>query len=272
MNIIAKALDEIKFRIPPQVLKVAMRDSSYNWRAAPVSIDEIILSRVIKPRVLIDCNLVGGTTIVVSLEGLEPRYSDVYSVVYQVPPERINFREIVSILSVSYMPQSLAYNGAGYGTGVMTSHHNSEVGAVAQRIADSVSNIPVISNASADLIGPNTVLVRDGQRVSSAYQLRCVVGNEENLNNINPRSYLAFSKLCELAVKAYIYNNLIVRIDQAYLEGGQELGSLKNYVESLSDAEENYQTYLQEVMRTVMFVNDSKGYERFIKVQLCPAV
>ena len=65
---------------------------------------------------------------------------------------------------------------------------------------------------------------------------------------------------------------MIIKIDQAYLTGGQELGAFKNYVENLSDAEENYQTYLKEVMQKVFFMNDSSNYNRFIALQMNPSI
>lgn len=272
MSALSKALDEIKFRIPAVILQIAFEDNAYNWRSTPVSIDEKILTKVIRSRVIVDCNLQGNAAVVINLDGLNPRYADLYSIVYEIPPQRLQYRDIISVLSVSYLPQSLAYNGLGYGAGMVMNQGSNEISSVGQRIADSVSNIPVVSQAEVDLIGPNTVLVRDAQRVTSAYQLRCILSNDKDMNNLNPRAWPEFSKACELAVKSYIYNTLLVRLDQGFLQAGQELGSVKNYVEGLSDAEENYQTHMKEVMGKVLFINDSKAHERFIKIQLNPAV
>lgn len=272
MSIFAKALDEIKFKIPIEVLREAFKDDLYNWRQAPVSLDDQIMTKVIKPRVMLDANLVGGQQIIVSLEGLTPNYIDTYTMIYEIPLDYTNFREIMAVLSIGYMPTSTTFNSMGVGMGMVSPRSASDLMSAAQRVGDSVSNIPAISNATVDLIGANTILVRDRTRVTNIYQLRCIVANENNMNNINPRSWLNFSTLCVHAVKSYIYNRLLIAIDRAYLTGGQELGAFKSYVETLSDAEENYQTYLKEVWRPTAFCNDALSYQRLIRLQISPGL
>jgi hypothetical protein len=272
MNILIKALDTIKYSIPNEILRIAFKDDIINMRQAPTSLDEQIMSKVIRPRILVDSNLVGGQMIIVSLQGVPPKYVDTYTIIFEIPLELIMYRNIISVLSIGYLPYVSSYNSLGSGMGTVNPNSMNDVMSAAQRVGDSVSNIPPISNATVELIGANTILVRDQLRVTNAYQLRCIVANEENLNNISPRSYQAFSKLCLLAVKSYIYNKLIIAIDMAYLTGGQELGQVKSYVEGLSDAEENYQTYLAEVMAKVFFMNDTQSYARFIRTQISPGL
>ena len=272
MTAIAKALDEIKFSIPMEILIEAFKDDMPNFRSLPISLDQQIMNKVMRPRVLVDADLVGGQTIIVSLEGLTAKFMDTYTVVFEIPAERLNFRTLMNVLSVGYLPITSTYNSMNYGMGTVNPQAMTDVLSAGQRLMDSHSNVPPISNASADIIGYNTVLIRDQLRVTNTYQLRCQVGNEENLNNINPRSWRAFSKLAILATKSFIYNRLIIRIDQAYLTGGQELGAFKSYIENLSDAEENYQTYLKEVMQKVFFMNDSSNYNRYIALQMNPSI
>lgn len=272
MSALAKALDEIKFTIPMQVLQVAFQEENYNWRRMPVGMDEQIMNRVLRPRVLVDCNLVGGITVMVPLDGVSPSYMDNFSSVYEVPKDLTQGRSIVSVLSVSYMPYASAFNSAGVGYGNVSPTSMNEVTGAAQRVADSLSGIPPISNAQVSLIGENTVLLRDQFRVTSAYVLRCILSNDENMNNISTRSWHAFSELCKLAVKSFIYNTMLIRMDQAYLQGGQELGAFKSYVETLSDAEEMYQTCLKEKWQATAFMNDTYTYSRFLKMQVNPGV
>lgn len=272
MNPLAKAVDEVKFTIPIEVLRVAFQDDVPNWRAMPPSLDEQIMNKLVRPRVIQDLNLVGGQVIIVSLEGLVAKYIDTYTVVFEIPAERLNNRTLMSVLSVGYLPIAMTYNSMNHGIGTVNPQSMNDVMSAGQRVMDSYSNIPAISNATADIIGYNTILIRDQLRVTNTYQLRCRVANEDSLNNINPRSYRALSKLCVLAVKSYIYNKLIIKIDQAYLTGGQELGQFKTYVEGLADYEEMYQTYLKEVMEKVCFMNDSNNYTRFIALQINPAL
>ena len=272
MMILTKALDELKYTIPMEILREAFKDDLQNWRQAPVSLDERILTKVIRPRVLVDANLVGGITTIVPLDGLTPTYVDMYTLIYNIPADRISYRDIIAVLAVGYLPYGLAYNGLDNGIGSTNPSSMNDVSSGARRVGDAMSTIPLVSNALVELIGYNTILIRDQQRVTATYQLRCILGNDENLNNINPRSYHNFCKLCELAVKAYIYNTLLIKIDTAYLTGGQELGSFKSYVESLSDANENYRTYLTEVWRSTASCNDTVRYDRLIKMQISPGI
>lgn len=271
MNILSKALDHIKMTIPVEVLRVAFQDDLQNWRQAPVGIDEMIMDKVIRPRVLIDANLVGGSQVLISLEGLVPKYGDYYSAVYEVPMERTSYRHIISVLSVNYLP-FVASGMRGAMGGMMPATNSNDIAMAGSRLMDSHSSIPAVSTANCELIGANTVLIRDQFRMASTYILRCIIGNEENLNNISQRSYLSFATLCQLAVKSFIYNRMIIRMDQAYLAGGQELGAFKNYVESLSDMEEMYQTYLRETWSGTAFMNDQLSHDRFIKLQISPGI
>lgn len=272
LNTLAKALDEIKFSIPIQVLQEAFREKRPYWKSAPIGLDELILTKVIRPRVLVDCNLVGGIMVQVPLDGLVPDMVDNYNLVYRIPKDRTNNKSIISVVSIGYMPSSVAFNSGGMGYGAAAPLSMNEVNNTAQRIADSVSGVPPISNHDIALVGENTVAIRDQFRITTSYVLRCILSNEENLNNISPRSYLTFAELCVWAVKAYIYNELYIRVGQAYLEGGQELGEMKSYIDNLADANENYKTFLTEKWRATAFMNDQQSYKRFLRIQISPAI
>lgn len=276
LNPISNAVREIQMTIPAQILtEVFGREDYRNWRrAAPVSVDEMIKSKVIRPRVLKDCNLIGGREAIISLEGLSPSVvDDSYAAIYNVPLERTGNRELMSVLSVNYIPSGSAFGG---GPGMAYASSNpiaiSDVQSVGQRVMDSVSNIPHICSAQAELIGYNTVIIRDSMRATHPYELRCIVANDENLSNISPRSYPNFARACALAVKSYIYNQLIIRINQGVLEQGQELGVFKQIVEEYRESEEQYQDYLKLVLRKVFFMNDMTSHDRYISIQINPGL
>jgi hypothetical protein len=273
MNILNKATAELMYRIPYELLRVAFMDPNPSWRQTPVSIEDRIVSEVIRNRVMHDCNLVGGQTVLVSLDGLLPEYIDAYTMVYEIPPDRISYRNIISVLSVGYLPYNTAYSSVTNSMGTVYPNTMTDLMSAAQRVGDSASSVPLISNASVELIGANVVLIRDQQRMfTSSYQLRCVIANDEHMSNISPRAYLAFAKLCEHAVKSYIYNRLIVAIDQAYLTGGQELGQFKAIVETYSDQEEMYQTYLNEKWRKIAYMATPHDHTRLIRMQISPGL
>lgn len=274
MSAINKALSDIKFQIPRDVLNLAFLPRKDIFNKAPLAVDEYIKDKVIGKRVLIDANIVGGRLALIPLNGLKPIQVDPFTTVYQIPKIRTQGCDILSALSVNYYPYTAT--GGSVGSSFMTNNslynNTSVVSATAQRIADSFSSIPPVSVAQCDLVGPNTIYVRDQYRVTFAFFLRCILENDENLNNINPRSWLKFSKLCVLAVKSYIYNNLVIEMDKAQLYGGQELGAIKDVVDGYSDAEEQYQEFLETTWKKVSFMSDTPSFTRLIRMQVNPAL
>ena len=67
MNPITYALSRIREEIPSQLLSLAFNETKLNTFAVPVSVDSIIKERVLVKRVLLDCNLVGGSEVVIAL-------------------------------------------------------------------------------------------------------------------------------------------------------------------------------------------------------------
>jgi hypothetical protein len=269
MSILTKAVDELKYRIPNEILNQTFKPNYGSWRqSSPISIDQEILNKVIKPRVIVDTNIVGGQIAIISLLGLAPEYIDTFSMVYHIPPDRLNNRMMVSVLSAGLSP----YGAGNVGAAGMTGGCSNDLISAGNKVGASFATVPLTTNASVELIGRSSVLIRDSMHPNYYYTLRCVVANEENMGNINPRSWHVFSRLCELAVKSYIYTTMLIRIDQAFLSGGQELGSFKSYVEGLSDSEEMYQQYLKETWQAVNFMNSTADYSRFIRMQISPGI
>ena len=215
-----------------------------------------------------DTNIVGGDTIIIDLMGLPAKKLDEYNYIYEIPPERVNFRTILTALSVSYMTYNASMNTSIQNMASGTPSGLNSLSSAAHRAFDSRANIPIISNAECIMVGHNTLMIRNHLITAGAMQLRCIVTNDERLNNISIRSAHAFAKLCSLAVKSYIYNTLLVSLDRNYLERGQDLGIIRTYVEGLADSEEMYQTYLREEWSGVSTINDRLTYEDLLKAQI----
>lgn len=271
MNAISKALDEIKNVIPQEILEIAFNTQAITPYSSPVSVDEKILNRVIRPRVLFDANMVGGQVMHVPIGDLVPEIFDNYTTVYHIPPERLMYRKIISVLSIAYMPYFGNYGPITSMAGNLTGSFN-DLSVAGTRVGNSYASIPNLSSAVCELVADNTVLIRETTKITTNYILKCMVENDENLNNISIRSYRAFSKLCVLAVKAYLYKSLVVKLDKAYLQFGQELSSIKNYIDGLSDAEEQYQTHLKEVWSKVAKLNNRSEYNKIITSMINPGI
>lgn len=273
MSAIMKALDEIKREIDEEILELAFPQKYQGMYGIYESIDHRLLSQVVRPKVLVDCNLVGGVITNVSLVGLVPFRPDVESMVFIIPKDRTQNKSIMSVLSVGYLPYTSVHSANSPGQVIPNVNvgYGSELTSIAHRVFDSHRAVPATSTASVSLIAENTVLIKDPLRITSVYTLRCLLENDENLNNLSPRSWLTFSYLCVLATKAHIYRKLRRQLDRGYLEGGQELGVIKEIVMEYSDASEQYRTYLKEVWAEVAAHTDQETNERLIRIQISPS-
>lgn len=258
---VSKALDEVKFRIPKQILDtVFVQRNQQNWRQTAISIDESIMAQVIRPRVLVDANLVGGTEALIPLDGLQSERTNDYTSVYRIPKDRTQGRSIQAVLNITYSDPTKV---SSYG--IAAGQNNTAMMQAGSAVMDAMGTIPVTSTARVQLIGENVVMVRDTVILPANIYLRCVLANDENLAHLQLKSYRAFSDLVVHAVKAYIFNNYAIEMDIGQLHGGQQIGRFKEVVDGYADAEELYQTYLTEKWQKIAMMNDNESYTRYLR-------
>lgn len=273
MNALLYLLSEIKSQIPSEIINLAFTIDEIPAMVNLTSLDEKIMRKCIKARVLVDANIVRGIETIVPLNGIVPTYTQDYYTVYQIPPETVMNKEIMSALSLTYAPsQSFAGLGSANvasGGGGMFPTTNSLMN-MADRIGNSANSNSVLSNTHLELVAYNTIAVHANVRQLYQAAVRVVLENDNNLQNISPRSYKVLSYLAVLAVKAYIYNMLIVKLNSGYLAGGQELGVVKSIVEGYESAEELYRDQLNNRWRNVAIMNDQPAYNRFLRGMISP--
>lgn len=261
MNALAKALSDLKFNFNRAILETVFIKRHQNYRVAAVSLDEQILNEVIRPRVYQDANLVGGTEMLVPLNGLVSEEVNTTDMVYRIPKRLTNNRTIMSALNVTYVDaQSMAAAGNFATCGVSAEQ------SAAQNLLDAVSPLPMISTGRISIIGENVIYIKDSIRIPSNSYLRCVVAHDEAMSHLQPRSYRAFSKLVEYAVKAYIFTEYELEMDMGELRGGHSLGKFKEIIERWSDANELYDTYLTEKFMKISMQNDTAQMNRFVRL------
>lgn len=267
MDLISKAVADIKRAIPRAMLKLAYGDR-YMYQVKNLDLDEQIKRKTIYGRVIPDVDIIGGETIYIDLKGLSPVMVDEHNYYYEIPPERLNYRTILTPLCVNYLAYSSAINTLSPGLAYNSSLRSNDMASAAARAMDSNSNIPVVSNPECQNAGHNVVLIRNHIMTAAATHLKCVVTNDKDLQNIDIRSSPQFSKLCVLAAKAFIYIELFDVLEQGRIEQGHELGMIKSYWEGLSDAEQNYLDYRDNVWAEVSTMNDRLLYEDFLRAQI----
>jgi hypothetical protein len=265
LNSIQKAVSELKFRIPKAILeKTFLTTNKYGMINYSSNVDEQIIRNVIKARVLVDCNMVGGVEELIPLVGLESEKPTPSTTVVMIPKTLTQGKSINSVLNISFLPPNAA---AGLSTGMGTSRcpPNPMLQATSA-MANALDGIPVVSTARVELINENVILIRDNINLPPNCYLRCILANDDELSNIQLRSYRFFANLVEYATKSYIYNELIINMDQDQLMGGASIGIFKEVVSGYADSEQNYRDYLQDVWEKVAYMNDNAQYSRLTKL------
>jgi hypothetical protein len=257
---IQKAIQEVKYAIPVEVLNEVFLKKEFGRTPLPVSLDTIIREKVIDPRVMVDCNLLGGTQVELPLDSVLPEVMAPYKTVYRVPKTLTQNRSISKVLSIT-MGQTTMMSGSYLGV-----QGYSQILDAAQGLAAAQSGIPIVSSASIRLIAENTVLVSDYQSLPRSAYLRCYLESDDEYSQLNAMTYPHFCQLVELAVKAYVYTNAIIPIGQAQLSGGMELGRFREIVDSFSDANQMYKEFIRDVWTKVMVMDDPRSKERHLRL------
>ena len=275
MNALIYAINEITHQIPHELLQAAFTIDDSPETVNLNTVDDKILRKLIRKRVLIDMNITGGIETIIPLNSVQPSFYEYFYTIYQIPPELTMNKEIVSALNIMLMPGSGVFgqgNLGGNSFGNIGYMNENPVMNVANRIGSAASPSGVLSNAHLEIVGYNTILIYANFRVLTNFGLRVLLENDSNLNNIQPRSYKDVSMACVLACKAYIYNKLIIPVNSGYLASGQDLGMFKSILESYSEAEADYNTFLRERLGAVLFMNDTTRHNRFLSSMINPSL
>jgi len=259
MNPLTKAIDEIRYNIPKEVLNQAFITQDMTTCGALISLETRIREAVLEPRVLVDMDLIGGTETFIDLRApVRSEYIDPFTVIYYIPDEMTQNRAIVQAYSIHF--GILGYTNAAHAM----SYADSTLGSEMRKVLDSAMKVPPAATSYLNLIAHNTIMCRFAYMPYSAAFMRCRLGNDEQLSNIRPTIIPEFAKLCVLAVKAYIYNTTTIPMGQAYLSGGQALGVFQDIVMGFSDAEQMYQDQLKKWKKLMVYA-DPEAKRRYLR-------
>jgi hypothetical protein len=271
MNLIEKALLDLHSSdIPEEILERAFVRKNINYLSRQiVNIDEIIKEDVIFKRVMTDCNVVGGVSTLINLDGLNYSKPSDYSYLFRIPKSLTSGRSIISVSKVVFLAYSASNTTVAtgaYTTSMFGSGDSTSTMAASQSIMESYDNIPVLSTARVSKVAENTILIHDTAVLTPYCYLDCLIENDEMLNNFSMRSAFEFSELVLLAVKAEIWRRLVVAMDQNEIQSGFALGSFKTIVDSYSDAYKSYRDQLKIWMK-VAFQSDDRLMKKFISMK-----
>lgn len=253
-NPIEIALTRIKSVIPAEILEYAFQKRELYQEVYPI--DQMILDKVIRYRVLKDMNISGGLHKYIPLrreylEKLERTKDDFRMItgpygLYRIPPEARENRPITEVISVEYYgsyyghgPTNFSYpNGINYqglSWSILESHTLGSSPPKPTVILESGDLVKMIPAAHSHLL----------------WVLNCRLAFDDDLTNLNSSAINPFADLCVIATKAYIQKTVVIPMDKAYIQGGYALGKFGSIIESYSSAEQEYNEALQKLERAM---------------------
>jgi len=265
MNAIQYALNQVRHEIPNRILELVFSPQAIHGQASPwmssignESIDSAIRRLVIDDRVNVDCNLSGATQMAIDLSNVGFEQIDLFTRLFRIPFEQTGGHRITHLQSLHY----LTFHGAF----PHQHQYGSQMVSAMRDLYKAVASMPIVATADLRLIGDNTVVVRDSiNNVSPQMAITCMVANDENMNNLQPGSYMTYATLVVLAVKAYIFNNANIALDRGQLHAGMQLGSVKEMIDEYRDANQMYQEFYNEKWRITSFTNDRPRMHKHIR-------
>lgn len=269
---VSYAISRIKREIPPPILREAFLPQRYDPtrktrrydNVLVQSIDDQIRTRIIDGFIALDLDTFAGTEDLILLSLATREAYDPWNVIYRFDSRVLGGRTINKVHEVLYGIQS------GFGTGNYGPLHpqSSKFANVTKEIAMATSGSPNTGTAYVELIGPNTILVNDVNALTGYASVRCTLSYDKAFNEIKPVYRRDFSELAVAAAKAYIYNQLVIDIDEGVIRSGKTVGRFREILDQYSDATQIYNDLIDGKMRKIVLMNDTEAMRGIMKLQL----
>lgn len=269
MTPIQFALMEIHHVIPKEVLDLVFIPMSRyrltKTRNMTTTVDQMIIDKIIEGRIRQYIDAQGAQEVTIPLDGLRINVEGSQAWSCHIPKNMTQGRRITSVLGIhiNYLAGPMGGNQGvftQFGVGVAnTSTQHFEQPDLYTRAAGMIlnANRPVELNYTANvyLIDENTIYCED-RMPTSPLALRCKLASDSEFSFIQGGNIPIFAQLVLYATQAYIYREASIRIDKAPMEAGIEVGTLKEWVDKYSDAEENFQSFIREKWRKIQRMSD----------------
>lgn len=243
-NPMTAIMSRITHTIPNQILDMAFSPDAYR-----TTIDDRVLHEVIRGRVLIDVNISTGKSASIILqdgwkEATNVDYYDGISAlirqadVYRVPADARENRDINSVTRV-IIPPIINLNPINSSLGALASTYGNSVNNLAQAALQSRTLQEAAVIPRAVLVGRNLIRIFP-QVVTIGYILECQLDFDPEFTNIASNMIPPLQDLVTCAVKAYCYNQLVIKIDTNQVVAGQPIGAFKQVIDAYVDENEKY--------------------------------
>lgn len=261
MDPVSNAIRKLKLAIPKEILSEAFsprrydatRQARYRDTAMIGSLDAQIRKQVIDGQVSPDVNLCSGVETTVPLTTAEREYLDSWNIVYRIPKSVTGGRTITAAYEVVY---GVGFSNQGFFSPLQAGA--SPLISAGQRILNATMGSGSVSTHYVSIIGENTILVNDVTQLQGSAYLRCMLTHEPNFANLKPAYYSAFAELVVLATKAFVYNELVIKLDEGENKAGQTLGRFREILDGYADSYQLYSEYLDEKWPKLATMNSTE--------------
>ena len=253
-NAMEQALIRINSTIPKEIIQYAFQARD-PWERS-LTVEQLIIKRVIHYRVLANINVFGGkaTEIVLQpeyLESIQMTKDDAVSrtgpfSLYRIPPEVRENSPIVEVHSLNYSGNYSSFMPNQVWRGA------SSAPAAAEAVLDSHTFASSPPKPQVQLLSGDLVKLTPSQHATVCWVMYCRIAYDPEFTNLNTSALETFSKVCEHAVKAYIYNEKVIEINRAFLEHGVDLGVFKEIIDRYAESEERYNELISEMNGAVI--------------------
>lgn len=247
-NTINLLLRYIYTHIPAEILNEAFLPTKENR-----SLDVLIKEKVIIDYVLQQCNIYAGRTkkirllesYVIDID--DPDTSDFlvgrYSI-YRIPPEARENRAINAVLDVSY-PSHVSHLISSVDSNFIS---GKSVASSASTLLSSFTRVPSAVTPTATIVDGHAGIVRldPPMGVTSEWLLSCMLEYDKNFSNIGLNLIPQLQKMTLYAAKAYIYNELVVKLSHGRIVSGSLLEAITSVTDKYEEAEEKFQDALMK--------------------------
>lgn len=247
IDAVRQAMSRIYNTIPLPVLEAAFKP--YN---SDMSLDALILQKVILARVRDDISVRGGKVLDLICDLNWCQYtaspspyalgiSGAYTV-FHIPPEAREHRDISAVVRVRF-PYSINTSSSGTFYNDCVVRGNTVGGLVSEALRIQTYSGMIVTPTAIVLPG-NQIQLDPPQYNFVPWQIRVRLRYDDNFSGMEVSTIHPFAQICEYAVKAYIYNNLIFEIESNMVFKGADIGVMKEIVENYRDANEKYDELL----------------------------
>lgn len=261
-NPINYCMQRIKNEIPREILIIAATEENFGYNQN-VTLEEKIMARVIKARLLLDVEIMSTISRQISLKNCTvtgyKTLDSQFEYLVEVPDSVLDGKEIVSASFIFYnmiMPQMGMLGGSALENSMST-------------LMQAHSSLDLLTTNRLDVVGKNIVLVNTGSIhwtfLNSSMEVN--LSPNPNMSHVKGTAIIELGDLAVLCAKQWIYNTLIIQIDQGYIRGGHNIDAVKNMIDRYESAIDVYKEKL-ETWNKIGFMLDARQYQKFIDMQM----